>query len=101
MPEVGPARELRRQILIESAHAGDGETQQGLIDLTTRAAMLADGAAVDQGIAAVFSYDGVAPIVSLLGAALGGSAGALRSTKRYIPKVHAIAAVHPARMSDG
>ena len=42
-----------------------------------------------------------APTVSLLGAALGGGGGAFRSTNMYMPNVHAIAAVHPARMSDG
>src|ERR1700692_1754289 len=46
-------------------------------------------------------YDGRAPTVSLLGAALGGGGGDFRSTNMYMPNVHAIAAVHPARMSDG
>jgi hypothetical protein len=40
------------------------------------------------------------PTESLLGAAPGGG-GAFRSTNMYIPNTHAIAAVHPARMSDG
>jgi hypothetical protein len=56
-----------------------------------------------KGLAAKSSIYGAepAPIVSLLGAALGGGGGAFRSTKVYIPNVHAIAAAHPARMSEG
>lgn len=42
-----------------------------------------------------------APIASLFGVALGGGVGAFWSTKTNIAKVHVIAAVHPARMSDG
>ena len=42
-----------------------------------------------------------APIASLFGAALGGGVGAFWSTKTNIATVHVIAAVHPARMSDG
>jgi hypothetical protein len=42
-----------------------------------------------------------APTVSLLGAALAGGGGAFRSTNTYMPNVQAIAAVQPARMSEG
>jgi hypothetical protein len=42
-----------------------------------------------------------APTVSLFGAALGGGGGAFRSTILYMANVHAIAAVQPARMSEG
>ena len=53
------------------------------------------------GLCVLARYDGRAPTVSLLGAALGGGGGDFRSTNMYMPNVHAIAAVHPARMSDG
>jgi hypothetical protein len=42
-----------------------------------------------------------AATVSLFGAALDGNGGAFRVTNTYIPNTHAIAALHPARMSDG
>jgi hypothetical protein len=62
-----------------------------------------DPCSLGSGIVVIGVYEKAvfAPTVSRLGAALGGGGGAFWSTSMYIPRVQAVAAVQPARMSEG